>query len=80
MQLPNSTTFLQKKADCDRLAVIIDWKYPGTAQATNFAARRAELRQINQLKAMKLIRSLEQAKNFADKVQMLRPKKSHINC
>ena len=80
MQLPNFTTFLQKKADCDKLAVIVDGKYPSTAQATNFAARSAELRQINQLKEAKLIRSLEQAKNFADKVPMLGPKKSHINC
>ena len=80
MQLPNSTTFLWKKADCDKLAVMVDWKYPGTAQATNFAVRRAELRQINQLKDAKLTRSLEQAKNFADKVPMLRPKKSRAIC
>ena len=52
----------------------------GAAQATNFAIKSEQKRQINQLTEAKLTTSLKQAEYYADTVQLWRTMKSHAIC
>jgi hypothetical protein len=48
-------------------------------QASNFAEKSEQQRQINRPKKQEFAKNAKQAENFADKTQVLRPKKSHLH-
>ena len=52
---------------------------PDVMQASNFAEKSEQQRQINRPKKQEFAKNAKQAENFADKTQMLRPKKSHLH-
>ena len=47
--------------------------------ATNFARKDEQQRQINKLKKQEFAKNAKQAKKIAEKLKLLRPKKSHAN-
>ena len=53
---------------------------PSAAQATNLATKNEHLRQINPPKEAKLITSLKQAENFADKKSVFAPNQPSAIC
>jgi len=53
---------------------------PDVVPATNFSRKKQQQRQINKPKKREFAKSAKQAKNFAEKLKLLRPKKSRANC
>ena len=53
---------------------------PDAVLATNFARKDEQQRQINKLKKQEFSKNPKQAENFANKEQLVRPMKSHVNC
>jgi hypothetical protein len=53
---------------------------PDVVPATSFAIKDELQRQIIKPKKQEFAKSAKQAENFAEKLKVLRPKKSHANC